>query len=68
MDLGKNHQVLVYDMIEDGDRTVLRIYDCDYADDDTITILCGGTTLLHSLDGEKIRGLFKTSYQPQSPP
>jgi hypothetical protein len=66
MDLGKNHQVLLYDLIEDGDRKELRIYDCNYADDDTITITSEGNTLIHSVDGE-IRGLFKTSYQPQIP-
>jgi hypothetical protein len=66
MKLGQNHQVLVYDMSEDGDNTVLRIYDCNYADNDAVTITCDGATLTHSLDGE-IRGLFKTKYHPQVP-
>jgi hypothetical protein len=66
MKLGQNHQVLVHDLTKDGAKTVLHIYDNNYADDDHVTITCDGRTLVHSLDGA-IRGLFPTRYEPRKP-
>ena len=78
-DMGLNHQVLAYGYDEDPDtgEVAVRIYDPNYpivgpADEDVTlrfnTRTFDGRRVVHSREGESVRGFFRNRYTPVKPP
>ena len=61
LELGNNHQLLVYDFSHKMNGVELYVYDCDYSNRDDITLTLTDDKLIHSEDGEQ-RGFFCTQY------
>ena len=71
IELGKNHQVLAYgyDLDDATGELVLKVYDPNFAGDDGVTLALNvtepmaGRTIVHSREGESVRGIFLTEYR-----
>ena len=72
-EIGKNHQVLAhaYDLADDGTLT-LKVYDPNFPGDDGVTLSLNlrsdGANVVHSREGESVRGFFLTEYRPPAAP
>ena len=74
-DLGLNHQVLAYGYDASASQVTVRVYDPNSGQDDGIGIRfdprtpANPTTFAHNLHiGRPVRGFFRTSYAPATPP
>lgn len=71
--IGQNHQVLAhgYDLAADGTVT-LSVYDPNFPGDDGVTLSLNlnavGANVIHSREGEPVRGFFLTEYRPPADP
>lgn len=68
-DIGKNHQVLAHAYESDGGGNVtLKVYDPNFPGDDGVTLSLNlgvvGANVVHSREGESVRGFFLTEYRP----
>jgi hypothetical protein len=72
-DLGQNHQVLAYGYTDAGQTTTLRLYDCNYPDDDGVTIVFDNhnshhtTKFNYSYDDHMVVGFFPSEYTAKDP-
>jgi hypothetical protein len=72
-DLGQNHQVLAYGYQDEGSMTTVFVYDCNWPDDDNVTISFDHTDPDHttafnySTGDHNVRGFFATPYTASNP-
>lgn len=68
--ISRNHQVLAYGYDLSGDNLTVHIYDPNYPSDDTATLQWSladpdaPRIVRHSCEGDTVRGVFYTEYQP----